>query len=146
MAGLAAPGYAEGMSFSDMARRLFTTPKDAAAAVPLPASAALPPPRLLQGRVEFRGMLWHPVLAVQDEERLVVSAKAGLPHCARCDKALVLERGAREVWTCTSCGDVRPGADVDLSATDGAIGEALSAFLCEHPGYAAAEGLVSSRS
>ncbi|MDX6770482.1 MAG: hypothetical protein SF051_13185 [Elusimicrobiota bacterium] len=127
--------------------RLFSAPAPRAhsltavePAVPAPAPAPAAS-RSVTGLVKFRGMLWHPVLGVAEEARLVVTAKVGLPHCARCDKALSLVKGAAEVWSCPGCGDSRPGSDVDFYAADTVIAEDLGAFLRAHPGYAAAEGL-----
>lgn len=123
-----------------LARRFLRPPQAPVARVsPPPPPAA--PPRLVAGFVQFQGLFWHPVLGVQDETRLVVSAKAGLPHCARCDKALALEKGPREVWSCPACGDARPGTDVDFFALDSVIAAYLKDFLQAHPDFRPAPGL-----
>ena len=92
-------------------------------------------------RVEFRGLLWHPVLGVQERAGLVVSVKAGLPHCARCDKPLALVTGTMETWSCAACGSFTPGKDVDFSALDGVVSVALGGFLRSHPAFSPAPGL-----
>jgi hypothetical protein len=129
------------MSLSDLARRLIA-PRNAAPAAPVQAAPApVTPPapsRFVEGRVEFRGMLWHPVIGLADAERLIVSVKAGLPHCQRCDKALSLQGSD---WGCAACGERRPGADVDFFAMDCVIAEDLVAFFREHPDYSPAPGL-----
>jgi ribosomal protein L37AE/L43A len=90
-------------------------------------------------------MLWHPVLGVAEEARQVVTAKAGLPHCARCDKALSLVTAAQEVWSCAVCGGFIPGKDVDFYAMDTVIAEGLAAFLSAEPSFTPAEGLAPAR-
>ncbi len=107
-----------------------------------PLAAAPPEPvRTVDARVEFRGLLWHPVIGVQEQARLVVSAKAGLPYCRRCDKALSLSPAAQEVWSCGACAYACPGKDVDFSALDAVVAEAVSGFLQAHPDFSPAPGL-----
>ena len=112
------------------------------APVAAPAAALPRPSRRVTCRVKFREMYWHPVLAVADEARLVVTASAGLPHCARCDKPLALGGGPREAWTCAACGDAHPGADADFYAADIVVAEGLRGFMAVNPGFAAAPGLA----
>lgn len=112
------------------------------APVAAPAPALPPPSRHVTCRVKFREMYWHPVLAVADEARLVVTANAGLPHCARCDKALALTGGTGEAWTCAACGDAHPGSDADFYAADIVVAEGLRGFMAANPGFAAAPGLA----
>lgn len=147
-------GYAVGMTFTEttgLLTRFFNSPAPrlappVAAAAPQPVAPAPPSPsRQVEGRVEFRGMLWHPAYGISDEAGLVVTAKAGLPHCARCDKALSLVAAAKESWCCAACGASHPGKDVDFYATDTVIAEGLAAFLAAHPGYTAAESLAPTR-
>lgn len=131
------------MSLGDFARRLL--PSGAVPAAPPPAppppSAAPPAPsRLLEARVSFREMLWHPVIGLAEAERLICSAKAGLPHCPSCDKPLALSADGKD-WTCPGCRSSRPSADVDFFAMDQVIAEALVAFLREHRDFAPAPGL-----
>lgn len=136
------------MSLGDIARRFI--PLGSAPAVPPPAP--LPPPsappvasRFLEARVSFREMLWHPVIGLAEAERLICSAKAGLPHCSACDKPFALAGDGKD-WTCPACHESRPAADVDFFAMDQVIAEALVAFLREHPDFAPAPGLsVSAR-
>lgn len=122
-------------------RRPALDAKTPAAPPPPPPPPPVEEPRLVEARVEFRGLLWHPVLGVQERAGLVVSAKAGLPHCARCDKALALVSGTQETWSCAACGGFTPGRDVDFSALDGVVSVALGGFLREHPAFAPAPGL-----
>jgi len=110
-------------------------------AAPAPAPAPVVPSRRVEGRREFRGLLWLPVLEVSDDEKLVVSARAGLPHCLRCERALSLAAGPREEWECGGCGDKRPGSEVDFFATDSVVAEGLKAFFAENPGFRPAPGL-----
>lgn len=131
------------MSLSELARRLIA-PRNAAPAAPVqaapaPAPVVTPAPsRFVAGRVEFRGMLWHPVIGVADAERLIVAIKAGLPHCARCDKALSFTGSE---WACPACGDRRPGDDVDFYAMDCVIAEHLVSFFQQHPELSPVPGL-----
>jgi len=102
----------------------------------------LGPARRVEGRREFRGLLWFPVLEVQDESRLVVSARAGLPHCPRCERALTLGAGAQqEEWECGSCHDRHPGTAADFFATDSVVAEGLKEFFAENPDFSPAPGL-----
>lgn len=131
------------MSLGDIARRLIPLGRTPAAPAPqaAPAPAALPAPsRFLEGRVAFRDMLWHPVIGLAEAERLVCSAKAGLPHCAGCDKALALSGDGKD-WTCPVCHGTRPAADVDFFAMDQVIAESVVSFFREHPDFAPAPGL-----
>jgi len=88
-------------------------------------------------------MLWHPALTVLDDDKLVISGKAGLPHCARCNKALGLAAAVKEAWACSECGDVRPGSDVDFFTLEGVIQEGLKAFLLKNPDFAPAGCLAA---
>lgn len=134
------------MSLGELARRLIPANKPVPAPTPLPVpETPLPlppaPSLMLEGRVEFRSMLWHPVLGLREDSHLVVSAKAGLPHCARCDKALTLSQGSGDAWSCAACGEARPAADVDFFAMDCVIAEAMGSFFKEHPEFTPAPGL-----
>jgi hypothetical protein len=117
--------------------------QDVEAATPAPEESAEPAclPREVEGRREFHGLLWFPVLTVKDDEKLVVAAKAGLPHCVRCERPLSLVSGAREEWSCVSCGQKRPSAEVDFFVADSVIAAGLKDFFAGHPGFTAAPGL-----
>lgn len=130
------------MTFTDLARRLI--PKTSAPVEPVAAPAAPPPPppvatAYATGRVEYNGLLWHPVVGVAEEARLIVSAKAGLPHCGACDAAMSLA-GGRD-WACPACGRKASGADADFYSMDHVTGEWLAEYLREHPDHAPAPGL-----
>jgi hypothetical protein len=107
---------------------------EAAAAAETPSAPPLPT-RQVEGRREFHGLLWRPVLGVNDDEKLVVAARAGLPHCVRCERALTLAAGPRELWTCPSCGDSRPGSDADFFAAEAVIADDLREFISGHPDF-----------
>lgn len=106
---------------------------------PLPAPP--PPPRAAESRREHFGLLWFPVLTVRDDERLVVGATAGMPHCAKCVRPLALNPGPPEEWACGECPERRPGSTADLQVTDSVIAEALGEFLRRNPGYRAGPAL-----
>jgi ribosomal protein L37AE/L43A len=114
-----------------------------AGAAQAPAVAARPaaPTRQIEGRLEFHGLLWRPTLGINDEEKLVVAARAGLPHCLRCEKAMTLVSGPRELWKCAACGESRPGADADFFAAEAVISDALREFLVGNPDFRAASSL-----
>ena len=99
---------------------------------------------MVEGRREFHGLLWFPVLTVQDDEKLVIAAKAGLPHCVRCERPMTLHTGAREEWACAGCGQRRPGFEADFFAADSVIVEGLKEFFDGHPGFRAAPGLPTA--
>jgi hypothetical protein len=111
----------------------------AEAAAPIEA-VEVHPVREVEGRREFHGLLWFPVLTVDDEDKLVVAAKAGLPHCLRCERPLALA-GQREEWVCAACGQKRPGAEADFFVADSVIAEGLKEFFAGHPGFRPAPGL-----
>jgi hypothetical protein len=116
-------------------------PEEPAAAPAVEPLSAECPPRLVEGRREFNGLLWFPVLTVKDDERRVVAARAGLPHCVRCERAMTLASGAREEWACAGCGQKRPGSEVDFFVADSVIAAGLRDFFEGHPGFTAAPGL-----
>lgn len=131
------------MSLGDIARRLIPLGAAPAAPAPVPPPPPAAPPmpsRFLEARVSFRDMLWHPVIGLAEAERLVCSAKAGLPHCPACDKPFALSADGKD-WTCPGCHASRPAADVDFFAMDQVIAEALLAFLRDHRDFAPAPGL-----
>jgi ribosomal protein L37AE/L43A len=100
------------------------------------------PPRQFECRCESEGLLWFPVLTAHDRERIVVSVYSGLPHCARCVRALKLVPGERsEVWNCVDCGQSHPGTAADLTATDKVLSDCLREFFRRHPDFAPAPGL-----
>lgn len=99
------------------------------------------PPRRVEGRREFRGLLWFPVLVVQDDEKLVVAAKAGLPHCPGCQAALALVSRPKELWECAACGTSRPGAEADFFVSESVLAQDLQEFFAAHPDFRAAPGL-----
>jgi hypothetical protein len=110
-------------------------PVDVLEAAPIDTpSAETVPLREVEGRREFHGLLWFPVFTVKDDEKLVVAAKAGLPHCLRCERALALG-GAREEWACATCGERRPGSEVDFFVADSVIAGGLKEFFEGHPGF-----------
>lgn len=129
------------MTFRDLARRFAPLRPEAAPEPPAPAPLPPPPPPeatvFASGRVEYNGLLWHPVVGVAEDQRLVVSAKAGLPHCRDCDKPLTLSRD----WSCPACGRSASGADADFYSMDHVTVEWLAEFLREHPDHAPAPGL-----
>lgn len=98
-------------------------------------------PRMVESRRERYGLLWFPTLTLREPERLIVSAAAGVPHCARCLKALTHTFGVNQEWTCGGCGERRPGSTVDLMVTDSVIAETVHEFIARNPGYRAADGL-----
>jgi len=113
----------------------------AAEASAVPAAAVeVRPVREVEGRREFHGLLWFPVLTVDDEDKLVVAAKAGLPHCLRCERPLALA-GQREEWVCAACGQTRPGSEADFFVADSVIAEGLKEFFAGHPGFRPAPSL-----
>ena len=103
------------------------------------------PPRAVESRRERFGLLWFPTLTVKDEEKLVVAAAAGLPHCARCVRALTLSSGPPEEWACGGCPERRPGTTADIQVTDAIVAETLEEFLARHSGWRSAPGLGSAR-
>lgn len=131
------------MTFKDIALRFAGA---RAESVPEPVAATLPPQlppppasAFAAGRVEYNGLLWHPVVGVAEEARLVVSAKAGLPHCRDCDKPMSLA-GGRD-WSCPACGRAASGTDADFYSMDHVTVEWLTEFLRAHPDHAPAPGL-----
>jgi ribosomal protein L37AE/L43A len=118
---------------------LAAQPPHAPSADEAPASDC--PPRLVEGRREFHGLLWFPVLTVRDDGKLVVAAKAGLPHCLRCERPLALAAGAREEWACASCGERRPGSEADFFVAESMLAEGIKEFFAVHPGFRLAPGL-----
>ena len=113
-------------------------------------ASPLPPPlpaeiRQFECRLESRGLLWFPVLTARDGEKLVVGVSSGLPHCARCVRALKLVPGRVETWSCGVCGASHPGAAADLMETDSVLTECLREFFARHPDYAPAPGLSAPK-
>jgi len=107
-----------------------------------------PSTRVVEDRRERFSLLWFSALTVKDDERLVVSVSAGVPHCLRCIQPLRLAQGtagASEEWACPRCGDRRPASIVDLSVTDSVAAEAVTEFLARHDGWRAARGLPVKR-
>lgn len=104
-----------------------------------------PPPRTVESRRERFGLLWFPLLTVRDDEKLIVSVVAGLPHCARCVRALTVSPGPPEEWSCAGCGERRPASTADLQVTDSVIADALAEFSARHPGYRAAPGVGAAK-
>src|SRR6185312_4602392 len=103
-----------------------------------------PPTRSIEDRRERFSLLWFPTLTVKDDERLVVNAAAGVPHCMKCVQPLRVatgSAGAPEEWACPRCGDRRPSSIADLSVTDSVAGEAVSEFLARHDGWRADKGV-----
>lgn len=131
------------MTFTALAR-LLSAPSPKA---PEPAAAPPPPPappaatRFVTARVKYRELLWHPVLGLAEDERLVVGAKAGLPHCAECDKPMSL--GGRD-WSCAACGRTAPGASVDLFTLDRVVAAGVQSYLRAKPGSAAVPALAAA--
>jgi hypothetical protein len=111
-----------------------------------PRSMESLPARRITGRREFHGMLWFPVFAVKDDAKLVVSAKAGLPHCVRCETPLMLESEPREQWKCALCGDARPGSEADFFVADSVVRQELLAFFEANPEYRPAPDLSAPKS
>jgi len=105
------------------------------------AAPAPPPPRALESRREHYGLLWFPTLTVKEDEKLIVAAAAGLPHCPRCVRPLALSSGPPEEWSCGGCSERRPGTTADLQVTDSLVAETLKEFLSRHPDWRAAPGL-----
>jgi len=108
-------------------------------------AAAPPPPRTFESRRESFGLLWFPALTVDDTTRQVTAAVAGLPHCARCVKALSLASAAPEEWACEGCGEKRPGSVADIQVLDSVVGDALREFLQRHAGYRVAPNVTAGR-
>ena len=101
---------------------------------------APPPPSSVQTRqFECRlvrsGLLWYPVLTARDDEKLVVSASSGLPHCARCVCPLKLVSDRTEEWVCSGCGERHGGRAADLMAVDAVLTDCLREFFARHPDY-----------
>ena len=106
---------------------------------------APPPPRLVECRREAFGLLWFPTLTVDDASRTVTAAAAGLPHCAKCVKALALSSAVPEEWTCEGCGEKRPGTAADFAVVDGVLRDSLREFLQRHAGYRTAPHLSAPK-
>lgn len=107
-----------------------------------------PPTRVVEDRRERFSLIWFSTLTVKDDEKLVVSASAGTPHCARCIQPLRLAQGvagAPEEWACPRCGDRRPSSIVDLTVTDSVAAEAAAEYLARHDGWRAAKGVPVKR-
>ena len=104
-----------------------------------------PPPRVIESRRSHFGLLWFPTLTVKDEERVIVAASAGLPHCAACVRPLTLSSGPPEEWACGGCPERRPGTTADLQVIDSVIAETLKEFLLRNPGWRAAPGVGAPR-
>lgn len=121
-------------------RRLAAAQSALDAALSRPPTPA--PPRLAESRRERFGLVWFPTLTVDDGARMVLAASAGLPHCARCVRALVLSSATPEEWSCEGCEEKRPGTAADIQVLDSVVGEALAEFLQRHPGYRVAAGLA----
>ena len=114
----------------------------AEAARPPAAPPPPPPPATVECRREAFGILWFPVLTVDETRRLVTAATAGLPHCPRCVKPMSLKAGTAGDWTCAVCGDTRAGSAADIRVTDSVLGDALTEFLTRREGgYALADGV-----
>jgi hypothetical protein len=109
------------------------------------ARKAGPSTRAVEDRRERFSLLWFPALTVKDDDRLVVSAAAGVPHCAKCVQPLRVASGAAEEWACPRCGDRRPASIADLSVTDSVVGESVAEFLARHDGWRAAQGVPVKR-
>lgn len=92
---------------------------------------APPPPRAYEARREEFGLLWYPVLTVDEREKRVLSVVAGLPHCQRCVRPLAEEKGGE--WVCAGCGERRPPSTADLQVVDTVTRQALAEFLKRHP-------------
>jgi hypothetical protein len=110
--------------------------------------AAPPLPRSVEDRRERFSLLWFPTLTVKDDEKLVVSAAAGVPHCLRCVQPLRVAQGvagAPEEWACPRCGDRRPSSIADLAVTDSIVAESVAEFLARHDGWRAAKDLPVKR-
>lgn len=105
-----------------------------------------PPPRPVESRREYFGLLWFPTLTVKDDERLVVAAAAGLPHCPKCVRPMALSAGAAGEWVCAGCSDRRAGTAADIQVTDAVVADALQEYLRRHPGWRAANGLAAPKS
>ena len=106
---------------------------------------APPPPRLVECRREAFGLLWFPTLTVDDASRTVTAAAAGLPHCAKCVRALALSSAVPEEWTCEGCGEKRPGTAADFAVVDGVLRDSLREFLQRHAGYRTAPHLSAPK-
>ena len=107
-----------------------------------------PAPRVVESRRERFSLLWFPTLTVKDDERLVLSGVAGVPHCSGCVQPLRVAQGAPgapEEWACPRCGDRRPASIADLSVTDSIVAESVAEFLARHDGWRAAKGLPVKR-
>lgn len=128
---------------SALARRLKETRTALDAALRRPAPP--PPPSRVECRRERYGLLWFPVLTVDDASREVVGAVAGLPHCARCVRPLALAPGKVEEWFCATCDERRPASAVDLLTTDAVLADCLSEHFARHPEHRAAAGLSAPR-
>jgi len=112
------------------------------------AKSAAPPTRVVEDRRERFSLIWFPALTVKDDEKLVVSAAAGVPHCARCVQPLRVAAGAAgaaEEWACPRCGDRRPESIADLTVTDSVAAEAVAEYLARHDGWRAAKGVPVKR-
>lgn len=112
------------------------------------ARKADPPTRAVEDRRERFSLIWFPTLTVKDDERLVVGAAAGVPHCARCVQPLRVApgvAGAPEEWACPRCGDRRPASIADLAVTDSVAAESVAEWIARHDGWRAATGLPVKR-
>jgi ribosomal protein L37AE/L43A len=105
---------------------------------PLPPT----PPRLVESRRESFALLWFPALTVDEEKKLVLSASAGLPHCAKCLRAMTLSKEPPEEWVCAGCRDRRAGTAADFTVSDSVLTDALKEFFARHPDYRPDPGLA----
>lgn len=140
-AGLAVLAFADLAAAAALAAKLKAARAALAASEARLAAPAPSPPRALESRREHYGLLWFPTLTVKEDEKLIVAAAAGLPHCPRCVKAMSLLPGASGEWVCGGCSERRPGTAADLQVTDSLVAETLKEFLFRHPDWRAAPGL-----
>ena len=141
----AAFATAVGIAIS-LRRKLETARADLAAARNRPPEPP-PPPRVIESRRERYGLLWFPTLTVKDKEKLVVSAAAGVPNCARCVRPLKLAASAAEAaeeWACGSCDERRPASTADMLVTDSVVADTLKEFLARHDGWRALTNLAGA--
>jgi hypothetical protein len=111
-------------------------------------SSPPPAPRVVESRRERFSLLWFPTLTVKDDEKLIVGAAAGLPHCLRCVRPLKVAAGAAgapEEWACAVCGERRPASIADIAVTDSVVAETLAEYLSRHEGWRPLESLSVKR-
>ena len=122
-------GFLLGLALAGRGRRKAQAERDAA----LGELQAL---RSRPGKQEFRldryELLWFPVVTFSEQDKTILSAAPGVPHCRSCLIPLALNH---ESWDCRQCGKRNAASLADTAVTDSIVNEALRYFSERHPGY-----------